>query len=103
MFERLSARIPEQPFCTRIPKANDAVPIRGNDCIGATAKEGLGHSVGNVHRARFPSLFSVVPRSAANQVNRIGPAQPVNRAALLTALRNPKVVTRNNALPQPFH
>jgi hypothetical protein len=36
LFERLLPRKAEQPLGTRIPKANDAVPIRGNDCIGAT-------------------------------------------------------------------
>jgi hypothetical protein len=38
LFERLSARITEQPFGTWIPKANDASSIRGNDCVGATGE-----------------------------------------------------------------
>jgi hypothetical protein len=38
LFERLSARITEQPFGTRIPKANDASSIRSNNCVGATGE-----------------------------------------------------------------
>jgi hypothetical protein len=34
LFERLLARITEYPLGTRIPKANDAGSIRGNNCIG---------------------------------------------------------------------
>jgi hypothetical protein len=38
LFERLLARITEQPLGTRIPKSNDAGSIRGNDCVGTTGE-----------------------------------------------------------------
>jgi len=38
------------PLGTGIPNPNDAGSICGNDCVGTTGEQGLGHCGGNVQR-----------------------------------------------------
>ena len=51
MSDRLAAQMAEHTFSARIPEANDAVTVGGDDCIRTREQDGLSNHLREIHNS----------------------------------------------------